>query len=285
MLPAARRFSFSSTKQEEEGEGQGEEGNEAEDLAGQFRQCYQKSKHDQGGAVSNNMNRWGLHQIARDLKMPAEDVIMLKSLFDDVDANENGYLDLAEFKQAVAKLLMYMLHDEALAVDRAKSLASWGWWDADFDASGNISFRDFLKWYCSNGFEWSLLLSDSEQYQRRVAKKHKITSEAFDSFKRCYDEYATDKFSNVDFEQFKGILQKLFEVPAQTELPLSRVHYFWSQLKQERSGTISFEEFLKWWWLTYFEPSGSQQKPFEDVYKQVRRVGMTRSHMDTPVQN
>lgn len=226
--------------------------------------------------VNDNIDLWYLHQMASELSMSLDDVMLVKRVFDSFDSDGNGSLDVQEFEQAVVKILRMQLQDDTITVDRVKSISEWYWWDGETNSSGSIDFREFLKWYCSNGFSEGLLLTEQETAMRRIAKQYGLRPDYVDMIKRCFDAYDTDHSGEVDINEFKQVLYRALKVPPHLELPQSRITYFWSQIDTDASGTAAFEEFLEWW-LKYFDedhPGRAKTKlPFEDFYKQVRRMG------------
>lgn len=232
--------------------------------------------------ATSSLDVWELRQAARELNMSIEDVRLVKYVFDSFDVDGSGTLDLDEFEQAVVKLLQLQLQEPSLAPERAKAICSWCWWDADGDNSGSITFREFLKWYCSNGFKEDLLLTENEQWLRSMAKKYKVNPNYVETIKRCFDTYDTDHSGEVDVDEFKQVLYKALKIPTNLELPASRIAYFWGEVDGDGSGSVVFEEFLQWW-LRYFDgvTSGQQgELPFEGFYRQVRRLG--DKHLDPP---
>lgn len=213
--------------------------------------------------------------------MSIEDVRLVKKVFDGFDKDGSDSLDVDEFEQAVVKLLQLQLMDPSQAVERAKGASSWCWFDADEDTSGTISFREFLKWYCSNGFKEDLLLTETERWLRQMAKKYGVSTDSVDSIKHWFDTYDVDHSGQIDLEEFGLVLHKALKVPPHLELPLTRVHHFWKEIDADGSGSANFEEFLQWW-LRYFSTgtTDAQELPFETLYRQVRRMGA--KYMDPP---
>merc|ERR1712232_375193 len=119
---------------------------------------------------------------------------------------------------------------------------------------------------------------------RKLAKEYGIHVEYVESIKQCFDSYDLDNSGYVDIDEFKEILYKALRVPKQLELPPSRIQYFWSEINGSGSGKAGFGDFLVWW-LRYFGDDATSLKskytaslPFEDFYKQVRRIGS--QHLD-----
>merc|ERR1712187_184771 len=181
----------------------------------QIRQRYHTSKQ---ALAESQMCPWDLHMAARDLQLPMDDVVLVKSVFDTFDRDGSGQLEMAEFEQAVVRML-------------------------------------------------ELLLSEHERDLRSMAKVHDITPDAVEHIKRCFDTYDTDGSGEVDVDEFRQVLHKALEVPSHLELPDSRVMHFWSQIDNDNSGRVVFEEFLRWW-LKYFDEGvrSKHEKPFEGFY-------------------
>lgn len=252
-----------------------------DDLRHYFREtCFKTQKpHHMDG--DDELGGWELHQIALELSMSVDDVLLVKSVFDMFDDDKNGTLDIEEFELAVYKLLQLQLRDQMVPADRIKSMCEWYWWDGDKDNYRTIDFREFLRWYSSNGFNEDLLLTEQQRTLRKIAKHHKVSPDYVEHIKRCFDLIDTDHSNELNISEFKQVLYKALKVPMHLELPPSRVQYFWAEIDTDGSGQAGFEEFFAWW-LKYFDhkPGARDEMPFESFYKQIRRVGA--KYLDPP---
>lgn len=243
------------------------------------------SKENTARPPSTELGRWELHQVARELQMSIDDVLLVKNVFDSFDEDRSGSLDITELGQAVTRLLQVQHRDPTLSTERVKAMCEWYWWDGgkSKDDAGTISFMEFLKWYSSNGFSEDLLLTASERWLRGLAKKYGQTPEYVEVIKRCFDLYDEDGSGTVEFQEFRLILHKVLRVPSHLELPPSRIQYFWTEIDTDGSGSVEFEEFISWW-LRYFDERDQHRSavamPFEVFYKQIRRMGP--QHHDPP---
>jgi len=255
-------------------------------LADEIRESFYGSKlraKKDAGIMSNALAQWDVHRLARELSMPIDDIILIKTVFDSFDDNGDGSLDVDEFEKAVLRLLQLQLRDGSGTVQRMKSISAWSWWEGDADHSEGVNFPEFLKWYSSNGFNEELLLSDRERWLRSVAKAHGLDANYVDTIKRCFDSFDADRSGTMTIDEFHMLLRKLLKVPPHVDLPESRVRHFWSQVVDESTGKAFFEDFVKWWLKTFGnnDCGSSRQLPFEDFYRQVRRVG--KRYLDPPV--
>jgi len=233
---------------------------------------------------------WEIHHIARELCMSVDDVVLVKRVFDSFDSDRSNCLSEGEFEMAICQLLQVQVADGAALPERVKAISQWHWWDSDRDGDGSIDFREFVRWYSTNGFSEELLLDDNERWLRKLAKRHEISATYAESIKRHFDKIDTDKSGAIDKEEFSRILHKILKVPAHLELPETRVQFYWSEIDADSSGTALFEEFLSWW-LRYFEEAkprkgkveaGTKVAPFEAFYRNIRRMGA--AHLDPLVQ-
>jgi len=221
-----------------------------------------------------------MYNMASTLKMSVDDVLLVKSVFSKFDKDGSGSLEIEEFEAAVLELLKKQTSDaDNVSTDRAKSISGWCFWEANADGDGKIEFVEFLKWYSSNGFNEELLLSDNERWIRKIAKQYELTPDYVESIKRCFDHCDKDNSGEIEREEFQEVLYKLLKVPQNLELPPTRLSYFWSQIDSDNSGKAVFEEFLQWY-TRYFTKGERNQAPFEDFYRQVRRIGA--KYLDPP---
>jgi hypothetical protein len=154
--------------------------------------------------------------------------------------------------------------------------------NASVGTGGSLTFKEFVRWYCSYGFSEDLLLTSEERQLRRLAKEQGVSPEYVSQIKVMFDSYDKDRSGEIGIEEFKQILYMAMKVPQHVGLPMSRVQYFWSQIKVNSSGAVTFEEFLCWWMKNFDDSSaqGMKQMPFEEYYKHIRRIG--RRFLDPP---
>ncbi|CAE8734310.1 unnamed protein product [Polarella glacialis] len=206
---------------------------------------------------------WECHQMARQLTMPVDDVLVAKSVFDSFDEDKSGYLGREEFSKGVQKMLDVQLEDPDLAESQANSSqASFNKWatfiseNAQDNGDGSapivgINFYSFVQWYYSSGWMENLLLSENERWLRKLAKDHGITANHVDNIKDCFDLYDQDHSGQVDISEFTLIIHKVFHVPLGQQLPWARTRFFWSQIDKDGSGKVDFGEFLDWWLVNF----------------------------------
>jgi len=232
-----------------------------------------------GGFIDESVSIYELHQIAVELSMSMDDVLLVKKVFDSFDQDRNGKLDADEFQVAVMQLLKMQLREE-LTAERLHAMCEWYWWDGDKDKSGYVDFREFLHWYSSNGFNEDLLLTEGERSLRKIAKSYGINVDYVEKIKKSFDLCDTDNSGEVDVDEFKLVLHRCLKVPQNLGVPPSRVQYFWTQIDTDGSGKITFNEFFAWWIKYFSDQSNKGMMPFEAFYKQVRRIGA--NHLDPP---
>eukprot|EP00927_Polykrikos_kofoidii_P086412 TRINITY_DN9677_c0_g1_i1.p1 TRINITY_DN9677_c0_g1~~TRINITY_DN9677_c0_g1_i1.p1 ORF type:complete len:783 (-),score=145.05 TRINITY_DN9677_c0_g1_i1:471-2819(-) len=247
------------------------------DLLHDFKQrfCDIKKTNGQNQVSNIEMDMWELHQTAEALKMSVDDVLLVKSIYEQFDADRSGALNIDEFEAAVVQLLRHQLHDDSISIERVHSILGCCYTDGDSEHSGAMDFKEFLKWYSSNGFNEELLLSENQRWLRHVAKQNKMNLEYVECIKRWFDTYDTDSSGFIDIEEFKQVLCKLLKVPANMEFPHSRIRYFWSEIDTDGSGKAMFEVFLQWYHRYFKDDQSNFEKiaPFCDIYKKVRRIG------------
>jgi len=212
--------------------------------------------------------------LARELFMNIDDVMLVKSVFENYDVDRSGAIDSPEFHKAVEELVHLQGSDQEMD-DHKLRIMTENHWNSVAGDRGTLSFEEFARWYRSYGFSEDLLLTSEERWLRRLAKKQGVSPECVTQIKVIFDTYDKDRSGTVDMEEFKQILYMAMKVPRHVGLPMTRVQYFWSQINVDSSGTVTFEAFLSWWMKNFDDSStqGMKHMPFEDYYRHIRRIG------------
>eukprot|EP00929_Paragymnodinium_shiwhaense_P022348 TRINITY_DN14304_c0_g1_i2.p1 TRINITY_DN14304_c0_g1~~TRINITY_DN14304_c0_g1_i2.p1 ORF type:complete len:1156 (+),score=282.63 TRINITY_DN14304_c0_g1_i2:182-3649(+) len=216
-----------------------------------------------------------MESLAKEHRMTTSDIAILKSIFDEFEDGDS-HLNVRSFEEAVLRVMRHHLEDEAMTIEKLKQMS---WWTAscpdvlESQTEGLFTFREFLGWFSSNGFNEEMLLTKDQQWLRRIAKRFEIAHDEAQYIKKLFDTSDVDKSGSIDYHEFKAIIYKIFRVPANCDLPDSRVAHFWSQIDSDCSGTAVFEEFIQWYTKYFAGFRHGKKTPLEDFYKQVRRLG------------
>jgi len=209
---------------------------------------------------------YNIVELARDHDMSLDEVKLVRSHFDVFDEDGSGALDQQEFEKAMVRVLQSQ--NDAVTVEQVHGELAKYWNKVNADGDDGINFNEFLKWYRENRFKEDVLLNVDERRLRELAKKHKITLQDLELIKRIYDTHDIDGNGTVDEFEFTDILYRVLRVPKEQTIPHSRVRLFWVEIDQDRSGGVSFEEFLEWW-----VNRSDHLTPYEDFYWRIRPVG------------
>lgn len=208
---------------------------------------------------------YNLSNLARDLNLPLEEVQRLKEIFEEYDADKSGEVDESEFSCLLEKLSQAS-NDNPIP----QEMLRMQWREVDTDGSGGIIFPEFAKWYSAHGFHEEMLLSPNDRLIRNVARKLGFPLMEVERIKKQFDVYDEDGSGEIELAEFERLLYRLLKVPKTEELPASRVRQFWSEIDQDRSGCVDFEEFLCWY-TRYFSLDGrAEVSPIEEFYKSIR---------------
>jgi len=218
-----------------------------------------------------------LLRFSRHCSLTTDELLYAKLLFDTHSYLEDKlrFLNFDQFVQAVVRL-QQKINGYSASFELVQGLCRKTWDDAA-GVRGRMDCLDFLFWYSLYGFSEELLLDETARQLRRLGKTYRLGSEHLDTIKRAYDTFDTDGSGLVDFEEFRQILGKVFQIPAHLELPTNRVRFFWHQIDVDCSGKVNFEEFLQWWMKNCDNNRAAgdqavQARPFEDFYKSIRSV-------------
>jgi len=222
-----------------------------------------------------DMNDHGnLVQLAHEWSVNVADVALLKSVFKTYDVEKSGAIEWREFQKAVQDVLQRQGCKVDLTEDDL-TITTENHWKAIVGDRGSLSFKEFVRWYCSYSFSEDLLLTSEEQWLRRLAKEQCVSPDYVSQMKVMFDSCDKDRSGDIGMEEFKQILCMTLKVPQHVGLPMSCVQYFWSQIDVDASGMVTFEEFLCWR-MKYFDGRSDHNvklMSYEDYYKNIRRIG------------
>jgi len=133
----------------------------------------------------------------------------------------------------------------------------------------------------THAFTMDNLLDVGSMLARNLAKKYGIAINEVDDIKRKFDEFDLDGSGVIEYDEFRQLMLKLFEVKNPSDMPEPRIQFFWNSLDTDGGGDADFEEFLvwyrKWLWVPPEEQARSQKKGkkktdgmLEHYYRSVR---------------
>jgi len=139
---------------------------------------------------------------------------------------------------------------------------------ADADNNHSLDFSEFALWFSRFGFSEIVLVSKQERELRGLARKHNLTVLQVEAYKSSFDAFDEDGSGGIELDEFEKLLRTLIKIPEHLEIPANRVRQFWADVDMDKSGSVSFEEFLVFY-LKYFVGSRSSE-PIEEFYWSVR---------------
>lgn len=140
---------------------------------------------------------------------------------------------------------------------------------ADKDGDQMIDLKEFVTFYSKHRFSEDLLCSRKERELRALARKHSLTIPDIEKFKSSFERFDEDGSGAIDFEEFENVLRELMKIPAHIQIPPNRVRQFWVETDTDRSGEVSFEEFL----VFYLRHFGNKSAcPAQSLYRSVRKT-------------
>mmetsp|Transcript_14961 Transcript_14961/g.34085 ORF Transcript_14961/g.34085 Transcript_14961/m.34085 type:complete len:640 (-) Transcript_14961:185-2104(-) len=200
---------------------------------------------------------------AQESKLPLHDVRVLHDAFMAADTGGVGSLDSEGFTEVTLKVLKERFDnvDPENVVNGCKRY----WEGTTHGPMGRLNFQEMFKFYAVHCFseDWSLT-ADQRRF-RELAKELGVSAQLMERVKLDFDKQDSDGSGFIDMSEFKDILYKILRVPGGVELPDSRVHYFWKEVDRDGSGSINFDEFVRWWMLR-----SEQIMPYEDFYRRIR---------------
>jgi len=101
----------------------------------------------------------------------------------------------------------------------------------------------------------NLNLSDKDKMIRRLSREYGFPQNEVEDIYDVFKVFDTSGDLELDREEFIELLCQLHDVKDRSDVPASRLDFFWRQVDQDGGGCVSFEEFLIWYRL-YYEKMG-----------------------------
>jgi len=185
---------------------------------------------------------------------------------DDVDVFQDGEVNIDGFAKLLCKLVGC-----STTAELPDGLVHRSFRDADGNGTKSVSFLEFAFWYSRHGFMENMLLTSAQLEVRQLARKYDLPVIEVEQYKKKFDLFDEDQSGLIDYEEFQKLLSSLIKVPANLDLPATRVNQFWAEADRDRSQSISFEEFLLFFYR-YFSINAPTVCPFQEYYRGIRRV-------------
>lgn len=86
-----------------------------------------------------------------------------------------------------------------------------------------------------------------------------------DKIQVVFDFYDDDGSGEMEAEEF---FQLLYVLTAGVEMTDKKRMEYWMQLDQDKSGSVTFDEFLLWYWRFFGAPSASKMQQSRRMMKE-----------------
>merc|ERR1712151_1076388 len=104
---------------------------------------------------------------------------------------------------------------------------------------GGVDFVSAFDTKCLN-------LNSDDVYIRRLSRKHNMQVSNVEAVHKYFQTVDTDKSGYIEEPEFNTLLLALHGAKDPSEVPNSRLKFFWQQADSDGDGAIDFEEFLVW---------------------------------------
>jgi len=163
--------------------------------------------------------------------------------FLELDLNNSGELCRSEFEEAIR-------HHCRIPVDEdiPEHLLQSCWAQADRNASGSLDFEEYLLWSMSHEYAEEFIVVDPVQRGvRKVARDNNFNLVDVEGLKDVFDSFDVDKSGSIDEDEFRQCLFALLGASKPTDIPENRMKRYWQDIDTDKSGGVSLEEFVVWY--------------------------------------
>eukprot|EP00929_Paragymnodinium_shiwhaense_P112615 TRINITY_DN80877_c0_g1_i1.p1 TRINITY_DN80877_c0_g1~~TRINITY_DN80877_c0_g1_i1.p1 ORF type:complete len:375 (+),score=76.42 TRINITY_DN80877_c0_g1_i1:117-1241(+) len=135
----------------------------------------------------------------------------------------------------------------------------------EFQKTGLLSFEDFVGWWATAKFSEEVLVpNDEERRVRQAAREMGISILEIEAVRKIFDGFDLDKNGILDKAEFKEVLLKLLNAK-DSELSFPRIQRYWRQVDVDNNGSISFYEFMLWYYNSFLIDGTNALKVREDL--------------------
>lgn len=213
-----------------------------------------------------------IYSLANTYKLPIGDMREIESHFQRVDKRQTGEIDSSQFEELVYNIIDSGLLCAESGIDVHEHVSQYH--KSDKDGSGSLDFEEVVRWYVSNLFHHDLMNTKEGIEIRQLTAEcdleyRGLAESMFQTFKSC----DTDGSGAIDKEEFTAAICMLLKIKDPTMLSDSRLTKLWDDADRDKSGEISFVEFLPWYWRNFvqFDEDGNQLDALSAFYKNFRR--------------
>lgn len=215
-----------------------------------------------------------LRQLSVELNCPLDIVKEARTIFLQHACNSIGELDGALFRREFNAFLLERVKQSGhtFTNEEIEKKQDDAWKEADRDCNGCVNFEEFTLWWSSWGFEQFLLATPDQLASWKLAREYGLSAVEVEGVRAQFVKFDTDGSGQIEFDEFRKLLNTLLKVPKKLGLPDSRVEQFWQEVDLDGSGSVCFEEFFIWY-TKYFDLKGTATdiSPIEQFYKSVRQ--------------
>merc|ERR1719160_1404668 len=93
-------------------------------------------------------------------------------------------------------------------------------------------------------FNQSIEISEEDKYIRQMAKEHDVPIPDAEDVYKAFKKVDADSSGVIDREEFEVLVRDLHQG---IEVRQGHINDWWRAVDEDKSGTISFPEFLVWW--------------------------------------
>eukprot|EP00930_Biecheleria_cincta_P056262 TRINITY_DN42411_c0_g1_i1.p1 TRINITY_DN42411_c0_g1~~TRINITY_DN42411_c0_g1_i1.p1 ORF type:complete len:543 (+),score=96.51 TRINITY_DN42411_c0_g1_i1:98-1726(+) len=161
--------------------------------------------------------------------------------FRRMDTDGDNCVMIEEFEEYI-RGLGYLSENQELPPSIAASFLK-----LDTDCNGHIDFEEFVGWALEANWMEGLLVVDPEDLENRaLARKHGMSILAVEDHRRHFRKYDEDGSGDINKEEFVDIVIDIMKIKNRDDAPLKRLERCWQEVDTDKSGIVSFEEFLVW---------------------------------------
>jgi len=186
-------------------------------------------------------------ELANKHRFPVMEVKRKWEEFNEFDVTNKGHLTMEEFDQMVRHrcgipeghvLPDHLAFSEGLDMPLSKAEC--------------INFEEYLTWSMRTTFAEERLVPDPEErHLREIARTYGHTIIDVERIKVVFDGFDEDGSGCIDEQEFADLLAKLMNVSDLSDVPASLFQRYWSEVDDDGSGEVDFEEFLVWYYTKF----------------------------------